>query len=67
VQKRKSRQIATANPEPFKQAREQGETKDTREQADKDIKKFNMLVVDETKKLPKNHNTSVKVGERCRI
>jgi len=45
AEEEKARQIATANPEPFKQAREQGETKDTREQADKDIKKFNMLVV----------------------
>jgi len=41
----KARKVATANPEPFKQVREQGETKDTREQADQDIDKFNMLVV----------------------
>lgn len=41
----KARKIATTTPEPFKQAREQGETKDTREQADRDISKFNMLVV----------------------
>ena len=43
----KARKIATTNPEPFKQAREQGETKDTREQNDRDIQKFNMLVVAE--------------------
>ena len=41
----KARKVATTNPEPFKQAREQGETKNTREQADQDIEKFNMLVV----------------------
>lgn len=41
----KARKIATTNPEPFKQARKQGEAKDTREQADQDIEKFTMLVV----------------------
>jgi Tfp pilus assembly protein PilF len=41
----KARKVATANPEPFKQAREKSETKDTREQTDQDIEKFNLLVV----------------------
>jgi len=41
----KARKVATADPEPFKQARERSESKDTREQADRDIEKFNLLVV----------------------
>ncbi len=41
----KARKVATANPEPFKQARGKDETRDTRGQADQDIEKFNMLVV----------------------
>ncbi|MDR2816697.1 MAG: tetratricopeptide repeat protein [Proteiniphilum sp.] len=41
----KARKVATANPEPFKQAKERSESKDTREQADRDIEKFNLLVV----------------------
>ena len=45
IEESKARSVATTNPEPFKQARAQGETKDTREQADQDIDKFNMLVV----------------------
>ncbi len=41
----KARKVATENPEPFKQAREQGDARDTRDQADQDIDKFNLLVV----------------------
>lgn len=41
----KARKVATEDPEPFKQARERTESKDTREQADRDIDKFNLLVV----------------------
>lgn len=41
----KARRVATTHPEPFKQARGKDETRDTREQADQDIEKFNMLVV----------------------
>lgn len=41
----KARVVATENPEPFEDARERSEAKDTREQADRDIEKFNLLVV----------------------
>lgn len=41
----KARKVATANPEPFKQAKEQSRSKDTREQTDRNIEKFNLLVV----------------------
>lgn len=41
----KARSVATTSPEPFKKDGEQADTKDTREQADQDIDKFNMLVV----------------------
>lgn len=40
----KARRIATENPEPFKQG-EKGELKDTREETDQNIDKFNLLVV----------------------
>ncbi len=41
----KAHKVATVNPEPFKQAGEKSENKDTREQTDRDIEKFNLLVV----------------------
>lgn len=41
----KARKVATVDPEPFKQAREKNDSKDTREQTDSDIEKFNLLVV----------------------
>lgn len=41
----KARRVATENPEPFKQARETSNSKDTRDQTDSDIEKFNLLVV----------------------
>jgi tetratricopeptide (TPR) repeat protein len=50
----KARKVATVNPEPFKQAREQSESKDTREQADQDIDKFNMLVVADNERSEKS-------------
>ena len=40
----KARKRATENPEPFKQG-EKGELKDTREETDQNIDKFNLLVV----------------------
>ena len=41
----KARKVATVNPEPLVRSTDQNESKDTREQADKDIEKFNLLVV----------------------
>jgi tetratricopeptide (TPR) repeat protein len=41
----KARAVATADPEPFRPTGEKPEGKDTREQADRDIEKFNLLVV----------------------
>ena len=49
----KARKVATANPEPFKEARKAAENKDTREQADQDIDKFNLLVVADKEKAEK--------------
>ncbi len=45
VEEAKARTVATENPEPFAQARERSDSKDTREEADSDIEKFNLLVV----------------------
>lgn len=41
----KARKTATANPEPFKRVKEEPDSKDTREQTDRNIDKFNLLVV----------------------
>jgi len=41
----KARKVATKTPEPLTRAHEQDDTKDTREEADQDIEKFNLLVV----------------------
>ncbi|MDR0422948.1 MAG: tetratricopeptide repeat protein [Proteiniphilum sp.] len=41
----KARAVATADPEPFRHGEEKAEHRDTREQADRDIEKFNLLVV----------------------
>ncbi|MBK5195878.1 MAG: tetratricopeptide repeat protein [Proteiniphilum sp.] len=41
----RARKVATENPEPFKRAGEEGESKDTREETDQNIDKFNLLVV----------------------
>lgn len=41
----KARKVATEDPKPFEEARGKSERKDTREQADRDIEKFNLLVV----------------------
>lgn len=43
----KARRVVTINPEPFKRAAQDAENKDTREQADQDIEKFNLLVVND--------------------
>lgn len=50
----KAHKTASTNPEPFKQARGQDKTRDTREQADQDIEKFNMLVVADSESNQKN-------------
>ncbi|NLY25625.1 MAG: tetratricopeptide repeat protein [Bacteroidales bacterium] len=41
----KARKIATEDPEPFKRRGEEGDSKDTREETDQNIDKFNLLVV----------------------
>jgi tetratricopeptide (TPR) repeat protein len=41
----KARSVATENPEPFKRRGEEGDSKDTREETDQNIDKFNLLVV----------------------
>lgn len=40
-----ARREATVNPEPFKRAGDKDESKDTREETDQNIEKFNLLVV----------------------
>lgn len=50
----KARQIASENPEPFNQSPEQGEEKDTRERADQDLEKFNLLVVADSEESEKS-------------
>ena len=62
----KARKVATANPEPFKQVREQSNSKDTRDQTDQDIDKFNMLVVSNSQR-SENKNTNAVSRVRSRI
>lgn len=45
AQEIKARKVATEHPEPFKQSPEKSDGKDTRKQTDRDIGKFNLLVV----------------------
>jgi len=60
----KARKVATVDPEPFKQARERSESKDTREQTDSDIEKFNLLVVADKKE---SENTKYQRQSRGRV
>ncbi len=63
----KARKVATENPEPFKQAREQGDARDTRDQADQDIDKFNLLVVADEDTSQKSKYQRQSRGEKYRI
>src|SRR5690554_8054342 len=56
----KARAVASDNPEPFADARERSEAKDTRDQTDSDIEKFNLLVVasEDTSEKSKYHRQS---------